>query len=67
MNIDTARSYATESGLEAALLKMGLETAKPLIVCNREGRFTPIFTAARCAIAQLNVGIPPHHGFFIVN
>jgi hypothetical protein len=42
-NIDTSRSYATEqAALWAVQKRFGRET-KVVIVCNRQGRFTPIF------------------------
>jgi len=43
-NIDTAKSYATEENLMKALSKFGLADHKPLVVRNREGRFTAIFS-----------------------
>lgn len=43
MNIDNSISYATEANLNKALAKHGLDQMMPLIVRNREGRFTAIF------------------------
>jgi 3-mercaptopyruvate sulfurtransferase SseA len=44
MNIDTAKSYATEENLTKALTKLGIADWHPMIVRNREGRFTAVFT-----------------------
>ena len=59
LNIDTARSYATEELLMKALKKRGLDGKKPLVVRNREGRWTAIFALSLsdlggnvCAIAR---------------
>lgn len=43
LNIDTCRSYATEANLMKALEKLGFDKDKPLVVRNREGRFTAVF------------------------
>lgn len=43
MNIDSAKSYATEANLMTALAKIGLDSMKPLVVRNRAGRFTAVF------------------------
>lgn len=42
MNIDTARSYATEAAAAKAA-ESRYPDARFIIVCNRQGRFTPIF------------------------
>jgi hypothetical protein len=44
-NIDTAKSYSSEDNLMKALTKLGLHECHPLVVRNREGRFTAIFHA----------------------
>jgi hypothetical protein len=46
MNIDNAKSYATEANLIAALTKLGFATDRFVVVRNREGRFTAIFPAS---------------------
>ncbi len=43
LNIDTTKSYATEENLIKAISKLGFEKDRPLVVCNREGRFTAVF------------------------
>lgn len=43
LNIDTCKSYATEDNLMKALKKLGFDQDRPLIVRNREGRFTAVF------------------------
>ena len=67
MNIDTAKSYSTEPLLERAIIRMDLHKARYIVVCNRKGRFTAIFTVARCNAAGINAGEPAQRGFFIVN
>jgi hypothetical protein len=42
-DIDNARSYATEGNLIKALERIGLDQMRPLVVCNRAGRFTAVF------------------------
>ena len=45
-NIDNAKSYKTEANLMKALEKIGITEAEDnfLVVCNREGRFTAVFS-----------------------
>jgi hypothetical protein len=43
LNIDTSKSYATENNLIVALTKLGIVNDRPLIVRNREGRYTAVF------------------------
>jgi hypothetical protein len=43
MNIDTAKSYATEANLEKALERFGFAAYRHVAVRNREGRWTAIF------------------------
>lgn len=47
MNIDNAKSYATEKNLINAINKLGFckEMDKFIVVCNRKGRFTAVFSA----------------------
>ena len=42
-DIDNSKSYATEANLIAALERLGLSELRPVIVCNRAGRFTAVF------------------------
>jgi hypothetical protein len=44
MSIDTSKSYATEKNLMKALTKLGLADRNPMVVRNREGRWTAIFS-----------------------
>jgi len=46
LDIDNSQSYASEDNLVKALKKYGFDQYKPLIVCNREGRFTAVFAAS---------------------
>lgn len=43
LNIDTAKSYSTEANLEKSLVRLNLSAVRHMVVCNREGRFTPLF------------------------
>jgi hypothetical protein len=43
LNIDNAKSYATEANLMKALEKLGFAAHRHLVVCNRAGRYTAIF------------------------
>lgn len=65
MNIDKSKSYATEENLMVALKKFGLDVCRPLVVRNREGRWTAIFgysasghsnpfSIARCGFTVIN-------------
>ncbi|AKE44869.1 hypothetical protein AU106_gp238 [Sinorhizobium phage phiM9] len=46
-NIDNAKSYKTEANLMKALEKIGINDQEDvfMVVCNREGRFTALFSA----------------------
>lgn len=48
MNIDECKSYATEQRLTAYLKKYGLEKFRPVVVRNRDGRWTAVFGAGFC-------------------
>jgi hypothetical protein len=65
MNIDTSKSYATEENLMKALEKAGLDKCKPLVVRNREGRYTAIFGYAIYGVQ--NPFIIAHKGFMVIN
>ena len=69
MDIDNCRSYATEANLEKAVIKFGLADVRPLVVCNRKGRFTAIFSLAICEARGLNGALPgiPNAGFMLTN
>ena len=64
-NVDTAKSYATEANLIAALEKSGLAQCNPIIVRNREGRWTAIFGAGLSG--HYNPFSIAHLGFHVVN
>ncbi|QIG69733.1 hypothetical protein PP935_gp163 [Rhizobium phage RHph_N34] len=46
MNIDNCKSYASEENLIKAINKLGLckELDRFIVVCNRKGRYTAIFS-----------------------
>ena len=48
MNIDTAKSYATEENLRKGLERLHFADARHVVVRNREGRFTAIFPLSAC-------------------
>jgi hypothetical protein len=63
-DIDNAKSYATEANLMKALEKLGLANLRPLVVCNRKGRFTAVFGLHLSGMAQTgNVMFAANHGF----
>ncbi|HXQ36084.1 MAG TPA: hypothetical protein VN843_18865 [Anaerolineales bacterium] len=63
-NIDNAKSYASEETLMKALQKHGLDKMRPIIVRNREGRFTAIFGLHLSGMAQTgNVTFAAYLGF----
>jgi hypothetical protein len=66
LDIDGARSYATEGGLRKALTKLGLSDDRPLVVCNRQGRYTAIFHLAHARDQQRALSAP-HRGFLLFN
>lgn len=67
-NIDKSRSYATEEGLLRALEKLGLLDMRPIVVCNREGRFTAIFGLHLSGMASTgDVTAAARHGFKTIN
>jgi hypothetical protein len=43
LNIDTAKSFATEENLEQALTKANIKDKHHVVVRNRAGRWTAIF------------------------
>ncbi|UGY15180.1 hypothetical protein HAP48_0042760 [Bradyrhizobium septentrionale] len=67
-NIDNAKSYATEANLMKALATLGLDQMRPVIVRNREGRFTAIFGLHLSGMAcSGNVMAAANHGFKTIN
>lgn len=68
IDIDNSRSYATEANLMKALSEKGLDKMKPLIVCNRQGRFTAVFGIHLSGMAQTgDVCFAAHHGFSTID
>ena len=65
LNIDNAKSFATEANLMKALERAGLANARPLIVRNREGRWTAIFGAALSGM--VNPASIAHTGFMVLS
>lgn len=63
LNIDTSRSYATEAQLVRALEKRGLGKLFPLIVRNREGRWTAVFGVSNL---QGNITLCARQGFMTI-
>jgi hypothetical protein len=65
MNIDNCKSYATEENLMVALRKVGLDICKPIVVRNREGRWTAVFGYELSG--RVNPPAIAHLGFMIIN
>lgn len=65
-NIDTCRSYATEENLTKAIAKLFGDDVRYLVVCNRTGRFTAVFSLANNNI-QGDVTMFARHGFMTMN
>jgi hypothetical protein len=66
LNIDNAKSYATEANLMTALAKLGLDKCRPMVVCNRAGRFTAVF-GLKLSGTDLNPCSIASLGFMIIN
>jgi hypothetical protein len=60
-DIDNQKSYASEERLVKALTKLGFQSHRHLVVCNRAGRFTAIFPVSN--IADGNLMRYAIHGF----
>lgn len=67
ININNARSYSDETRLWKALEKLGLHGARPLVVCNRDGRFTAVFGVAALANLGISAGTPATNGFPVIS
>lgn len=67
LDIGNARSYKTEANLLAALATFGLAEVPRLVVCNREGRFTAIFTAGRTTQESIPVMQVAQAGFPVIS
>ena len=66
INIDNAKSYATEKNLGKALAKASLSVLRPVVVRNRAGRFTAIFSVGMANREKVSPTIPAFHGFPII-
>lgn len=66
LDIDNSRSYATEANLLTALDKLGLGSCRPLVVCNRAGRFTAIFQDFTLRHNNLSVAYAASSGFKVM-
>ncbi|QGZ14020.1 hypothetical protein PP939_gp184 [Rhizobium phage RL38J1] len=67
-NIDNCKSYKTEENLYKAINKIGLtrELDQFLVVCNREGRFTAVFSPQSPRIANGGyLGFYSQYGFML--
>lgn len=67
INIDNMKSYATEANLMTALKKHGIDTHRFIVVCNRSGRFTAIFSLAANNFKGGYIGVYSDHGFLTLN
>ena len=67
INIDAARSYATEANLMKALTKLNFVNADYQIVCNSQGRFTAVFFGAKGYLGSLNLSRYSSKGFMTVS
>lgn len=67
VNIDDARSYTDETRLWRALENLGLHKARPVVVCNRAGRFTAVFGAADLETQNIPVIATALAGFPVIN
>ncbi len=66
INIDHAKSYATERNLSKALDKASLSALRPVVVRNRTGRFTAIFSVGMANREKVSPTVPAFHGFPII-
>lgn len=64
MDIDKAKSFATEEGLKRAVAKIFPDDTRYLVVCNRRGRFVGIFPYGWNP--DIPVGSIIHSGFMVV-
>ena len=68
ISIDESRSYATEANLLTALKRLGFDTCRPIIVRNRDGRWTAVFGLhVSGAGATGDVMRFARHGFMTIN
>lgn len=65
-DIDAMKSYVTEANLMTALRRLGLDTRCPLVVCNRQGRFTAVF-GLHNANVQGDMSFAARHGFMTID
>jgi hypothetical protein len=62
-DIDTAKSYATEANLIKALEKLGFADKRPMVVRNRAGRYTAIFSLSHSGIDGGYIAVFASAGF----
>ena len=62
LNIDNAKSYATEKNLLEGLKKLGFENERFVVVLNRQHRFTAIFPAPQNG----NIAVFAQAGFITI-
>ena len=67
LDIDDARSYTDETRLWRALENFKLHQARPIIVCNRLGRFTAVFGAAHLTSRDIPIIAAAQAGFPVIN
>lgn len=67
INIDNARSYSDETRLWRALENLGFHKARPVIVCNRNGRFTAVFGETALNAYNIPIIAPAQKGFPVIN
>jgi len=66
--IDESKSYATEANLMKALVKYGLDKENPLVVRNKEGRWTAVFHIMWSSAKEGGyIGFASQYGFLTFN
>lgn len=68
LNIDNCRSYKTEANLIKAINNAGFnrELDRFIVVCNRKGRFTAIFSVQSPRVREGGyIGVYADHGFMM--
>ena len=66
LDVDNAKSYVKESTLMATLEATGFIKGRPIVVCNRQGRFTAVFASTHLVAAGIPVIHPAEAGFPVV-
>jgi hypothetical protein len=65
-NIDLAKSYATEDNLDRALDKTCLKPVPALVVRNRAGRFTAVYSKSMLDAHQIPFILAAQMGFKVL-